>query len=84
MFRRRLYDILRLSSQSCRSALGAKGISLKKLGAGSVFGVLFYTAAAKSTLHTQSEIDQGFASKSVNILIQNLLQLEFPIVFNCM
>ena len=63
MFRRRLYDILRLS----RSALGAKGISLKKLGAGSVFGVLFYTAAAKSTLHTQSEIDQGFASKSVNI-----------------
>ena len=76
MFRRRLYDILRLSSQSCRSALEAKGISLKKLGAGSVFGVLFYTAAAKSTLHTQSEIDQGFASKSVNILIQNLLQLE--------
>ena len=48
MFRRRLLALLRHSTQYWKAAAASQAPALRKLGAGSVFGVLFYTAAAKS------------------------------------
>lgn len=68
MYRHRFLALLRHSSQYWKAAAVSRGISgipLRKLGTGSIVGVLFYTAAAKSITETQDKQDNFYKNTAL-------------------